>query len=214
MRRVKLLTSTRMNPGISIGLVLTLAMLLGMTGIARALGSFTTTGILYTGNGFNDGNYAVTIAMEFVPVADITVTELGVFDGGSDGPGLQTAHDVGLWASDGTLLAMNTIDNNATLKNGFRFTKINPVILNAGENYILGAYYPAGMAGDKLVATSLTPAPLAGLYSLSRLVGGSVLTFPDGSGSITNPDFRITANLIFSVDMDMVPMPWLPLLLE
>jgi hypothetical protein len=64
------------------GLTLALHMLLGMAGASHA------SSILYTGDGFNDANSGVTFAMEISPVANIPVSDLGVYDGGLDGPGL------------------------------------------------------------------------------------------------------------------------------
>jgi hypothetical protein len=197
MGRENMITNTGTSPGISIRMMLALLMLFGMAGAARA------TDLLYTGNGFNDGNHGVTIAMELIPEQDIRITDLGVFDGGSDGAGLQVAHDVGLWDTSGTLLATASVDNSATLLSGYRFTPITPVVLSKNQNYILGAYYPAGFPGDKVLATVLTPAPFVSLFSSSRLVGGPALAFPDGT--ITSTDFRITANLLYEpVDLSRV----------
>lgn len=173
--------------------------------LLAGMASAHATNYLYSGTGFNDGNYGVTIGMELEPKADISVTSLGVFDGGSDGPGLETSHDVGLWAANGSLLATATITNTDTLQSGFRYAAVTPVILSAGQKYYLGVYY--SNAGDKLVASILNPAPFATLTSNSLLTGSGGLTFPDPTqpGTVINSDFRITANLVY-VPVDTSPV--------
>ena len=176
--------------GILAGLIFFIAV--GITGLVHA------DSALYSAlPAANDPNNGVTIGMEFTPVADIQVTQLGVFDGGSDGAGLQTSHEVGLWQSDGTPVAMTTITAGSTLTSGFRYEAITPVILTAGQTYVLGAYYMATMAGDKLQVLSSpdpTATPFVTLGTTSFLEGGTGLMFPT---AVTNPDFRITANLQF-----------------
>jgi hypothetical protein len=158
--------------------------------------------ILYDGVGFNDGNSGLTFGVEFTPGANIDVTMLGVFDGGMDGSGLEVAHDVGLWAQSGQMLARITVDNSATKINDFRFSSIPAISLFAGNTYVIGAYYPTGFAGDKLIATGLNTDPMLGVSNVTHLVGGSELAFPD----LTHVDFRISANLIYT-QATAVPLP-------
>ncbi len=166
--------------------------------IAFGVHGLVQAAVLYTENGgVNEGNSGVTIGMEFTPQADIQVTQLGVLDAGSDGAGLQTSHDVGLWLNDGTPLSTVTVTASSTLTSGFRYEAITPVTLTAGVTYVLAAYYPNTMAGDKLQVLSPpgpTATPFVTLSSVSRLESGTGLTFPT---AVTNPDFRITANLQF-----------------
>ncbi len=160
-----------------------------MAGLAQAASS------LYSATGFNDTNYSITFAMEFTPQADIEVTHLGVFDAGVDGPSLGTPHDVALWQNDGTLLASTTVNDADPQTGGFHYVPITPVTLSAGQTYVLGAYYPFGMPGDKLVAsTAPTTTPFVTINTGSRYAIGPALAFPDSS----NPDFRIAANLLFA----------------
>jgi hypothetical protein len=169
--------------------------------LAGAVARVSAASILYTGEGFNEGNSGVTIGLEFTPAVDMTVTDLGVLDGGADGPGIQTPHDVGLYTDVGTLLASSTVDNSGILQQGFRFVSISPVVLSAGQTYVLAAYYPAGFVGDKLEGPVLNPYPLVNLATTSRFEGGSSLTFPDAT---TNPNFRLTANMLFTANTTVV----------
>ena len=202
MLRENVSTFTGKIPGLSMQWILALYMLLGMAGASHA------NSILYTGDGFNDANSGVTFAMEISPAVDILVTDLGVFDGGLDGPGMLTAHDVGLWTFDGTLLATTTVDNGAALQNGFRFTSIVPVALSAGQTYILGAYFPQDRPGDKLIATILSPSSLISLSGTTRYAGGPGLTFPANPAN-ESLDFRIATNLLFTTAVPVPPALWL-----
>ena len=179
------------------GLLLLLA--LGVHGLVHAANPLYSAAVAT-----NDGNSGVTIGMEFTPVADIQVTQLGVFDGGSDGAGLQTSHDVGLWQSNGTPVTSVTVTAASALTSGFRYEAITPVTLSAGQTYVLGTYY--SMAGDKLQVLQSDPAPVATpfvtLGTTSLLEGGTGLMFPT---AVTSTDFRITANLLF-VPVDTSPM--------
>jgi Domain of unknown function (DUF4082) len=157
--------------------------------------------MLYTGIGFNDANNGATLGFEFTPTATVTVNALGVLDGGLDGPGLQTAHDVGLYTDTGSLLATATVDNSGTLQNGFRFAAISPVVLNASQTYVLAAYYPAGFAGDKLGATSYYSYPLIAFPGVTLGAGGSALAFP---GSAPFTFFLMTANMLFTASTPLV----------
>ena len=158
--------------------------------------------VLYSGDGFNDGNSGLTFGVEFTPAVNIDVNMLGVFDGGMDGIGLEIAHDVGLWTQSGQMLAWSTVDNTAAKINDFRFSSIPAISLFAGNTYVVGAYYQAGIAGDKLVATMLDTDPLLGVSNVARLAGGSALAFPD----LTHVDFRMSANLIYT-EATAVPLP-------
>ena len=150
---------------------------------------------LFSAVGFEDSNNGLTISIELTPIADINVTHLGVLDGGSDGPGLGVAHDVGLWTAAGILLATTTVDNSGTLQDGHRYAAITPVVLSAGQTYTLGAYYPLFFTGDKLIATIFTPPPFVSLNTEALLEPGQALAFPFNPTIIT--DFPDAANLLF-----------------
>jgi hypothetical protein len=154
--------------------------------------------VVYTGVGFNDTNVGVTLGYQFSPVVDMNVSALGVYDGGIDGAGLQMARDVGLFTATGTLLVSASVDNSAPLINGFRFAAVSPLVLNAGQGYVLAAYYAlgAGGQGDKVLATILNPHPLLTLTQHTLGEGGASLAFP--TVTVSSTDFRMTANMQFT----------------
>jgi hypothetical protein len=75
----------------------------------------------------------------FKAVTDLNVTQLGYFD--LDGDGLAWSHAVGLWDSDGALLASTTVaaGTSNTLNGLFRMAMLaTPVTLTAGRSYVVG----------------------------------------------------------------------------
>ena len=121
------------------------------------------------------------------PNNPIAITQLGVFDSGGDG--LATSHQIGLWATDGTLLAsiMVPAGTVAPLVDGYRYAPISPVFLPGGfgisGGYIVAAQYSAGDADDILTPVSGGFAPgLAGWTGGFPSIGwygfGSDLPFP------------------------------------
>ena len=116
--------------------------------------TFTTTTDL-------DGGDRRTQGWMFGVSSSILVTDLGVFDDGSDGLG--EAHDVGLWAcssaacTSGSLLVNATVaaGTSPSLVNSFRYVSLlSPVTLTPGDYVIGAAYYenqPNGFQLDKVV---------------------------------------------------------------
>ena len=92
----------------------------------------------------------VTVGTRFTVEEEIFVTGLGVWE---DAAGLADAHPVGLWTDAGALLTSATVPagDAGTLVNGFRFERVMPVALSAGETYRIGALYPG--AADAFVSS-------------------------------------------------------------
>ncbi len=92
-------------------------------------------------------NQQLELGYEFtVGPQNLSVTDLGVLDLHSiaAGTGLVADHPVSLWDSSGTLLATATVPAgaSATLVHGFRFVGLSSAVqLQAGQSYVLGAYY-------------------------------------------------------------------------
>jgi hypothetical protein len=87
------------------------------------------------GSGLNQNQ---SVGWQFNVVTSITVTGLGWYDDGANG--LATAHTVGIWAPDGTLLASILIPagTGASLDGQFRTIAIAPIVLGVGNGYIVG----------------------------------------------------------------------------
>lgn len=118
----------------------------------------------------------------------LTVTALGYFDDGQDG--LLNAHDVGIFAADGTLLVSATVPQGVagTLNADWRFVEITPFTLDAGS-YVIGGfsngYDPIVVAGAASASPEIT------LGSLSWYTFGGSLSFPTSTGNVyLNPNFE------------------------
>jgi hypothetical protein len=127
------------------------------------------------------------------PNNPIAITQLGIFDSGGDG--LASSHQIGLWATDGTLLASAIVPAGllAPLVDGYRYAPIAPVTLPGGfgvsGGYIIAAQYFAGDTDDLLTPVSGgLAAGLAvwqgGFPSIGWYDFGSELPFPSQR---TNP---------------------------
>jgi hypothetical protein len=125
----------------------------------------------------NSGNAGFSFSVDSDP---LTVTDLGIFDYLSNG--LYEAHQVGLWAFDGSLLASVTVPagNVAPLANGFRYVPLSTqVVLASGQTYILGAFFSTNffIGGDAFLSDNNTQ--MAGIMS-------SDATFVGGRFSVSN----------------------------
>lgn len=80
---------------------------------------------------------------EFVPQVDVTVLELGIYDGRTSG-GFNEPHSVAIWTGNGDLVASVAIPTGTTapLQDNFRYANIVSTTLSAGQDYIIGAFYP------------------------------------------------------------------------
>lgn len=157
----------------------------------------------------------------------MAVTQLGVFDQGGDG--LANAHEIGIWAANGTLLASTTIPAGtvAPLVDGYRYMPITPVLLPPSAfpspHPFIVAVAAAYLAGD---ADDLVTPQYGGLSDLVFLSsydgsnshgfvgGGPGLPFPgghfvapEGSGSPALLEVNFQFNII------QVPEPSIWLLL-
>lgn len=68
----------------------------------------------------------------------LSVFALGVRDW--DGGGLVNPHQVGLWDAAGNLLAVTLVTPGEST-GGFRYADLDPVLLDAGRTYVIGATY-------------------------------------------------------------------------
>lgn len=80
-----------------------------------------------------------TLGWSFVPNAELTLTHLGFFDG--QGDGFEVSHRVGLWTSNGDLLAEAYVPSGAdtSLLDGYRYVETEALTLHASHTYIIGA---------------------------------------------------------------------------
>lgn len=156
--------------------ILGVLLVLGFSGAAHAVPAFSITNT--TGAALE--NPPFTLGWQFSTSAPITVTHLGLFDDAQDG--LSERHDLGLWDSDGVLLAFATIGagTSAPLSAQFRYVDIIDVVLAAGT-YQVGALYTS--PADALVF----PGDATGFATASP-IDFIASAFIDG-GTLANPAF-------------------------
>ena len=119
-----------------------------------------------------------TCGWSFTVDVMIDVVALGQWDEGVDG--LSGSADVGLWLTDGTLLASTTVPTGTagTLVGNHRYTSISPLKLMTGLEYVIGSAFTGGDA-DVLLASEFNALinPVSG-----KTAGGGTdpsLMFPD-----------------------------------
>lgn len=97
---------------------------------------------------FSNNAGGFNLGFKFSVNFPLTVTELGVYD--DFGDGLIGSHEVGLFKSDGSLLASTTVQTTDPLSGLFRFSSIAPLVLGSGD-YVLVAVagYNPGNPVDK-----------------------------------------------------------------
>jgi hypothetical protein len=127
-----------------------------------------------------------TYGWAFRPEANITLTQLGVWDQGGDG--LSFPHEVGIWNSQQTLVATALIPAGtaADLVNGFRQVLVYPTPLTAGEQYVLGASYAPNMMDPITNPISFIADPNVTWQGFVYTNSGSGFAYPV-NGPLTGP---------------------------
>ena len=97
------------------------------------------TGFTTGGTFISDNGYIGTMGYEFTVGTDsIYVLSLGICNW--NGEGLSNSHDLGLWDFEGNLLTSTTIAAGSNT-NGFIYSAVTPVLLEANQTYVIGASY-------------------------------------------------------------------------
>jgi hypothetical protein len=141
----------------------------------------------YNGSGEIDG-------FAFTATSDLDATSLGIFAGPSMIlPGGN--FNVGLWADSGTLLASTIVTSTDPSQDSFYFHPITPVLLSAGQSYVVGAQMGGGVqtyfGGAYTMADGLQ-------YVGNRWLSSGTLTMPDSyDGALNDPGY-LGGNLLVS----------------
>jgi hypothetical protein len=113
-----------------------------------------------------------TLGWSFVPTAPIEIASLGFYDSGHDG--FEEPHLVGVWDAQGTLLASGLLgrgDQDPRIGD-YRYAAIEPLRLETGDTYVIGATVPLGLF--------LTPTPLQfDTYPYHNLEVATLATRPE-----------------------------------
>lgn len=174
----------------------------------------------FTGDRGNRFAFGLTFGWRFAVDQEIDVTALGFFDDFGDGPGLQQDHEVGLWDSNGTLLAQATVTSASTpepstAENGqWLFSAIDPPLTLPPGEYVVGGYDPACSGSDcdfiRFFATSTTTGPVTFFEALDSADDSDVLTLPTESRPSRN-DGYFGANFQFTYEAEAQAIPTLGL---
>ena len=138
----------------------------------------------------------VTAGWSFTLSSNISVTELGAWDGNNSvafGPpdGLTSDQLITIWTSAGTLVTSATVPaGSGTLVNDFRFVSIAPTLLTAGS-YVIGDYYsPTNSDPNAAISSTITTAPGVTYGQGLDGVGNAFPTSPFAGGGIWGPNFQ------------------------
>jgi len=100
-------------------------------------GFATSFGVDFLSPGYVLGPSVWSLGFKFQANANAVVTRLGVFDAFQDG--LVGTQQVGLWDTQGNLLAATYVDNSDSLEGNWRFHAINNVTLTQGSTYFVAS---------------------------------------------------------------------------
>ena len=160
----------------------------------------TRLGELFSLNRFTKGYV-------FTPNTDIFVTHLGFFDEGENGLGTGT-RPVGLWTTNGTLLASVDVSSSASLggfddttaavKGDFRFVALlSPIKLNANTSYVIGANLNVADRWNKGNFVTAPQITVLGSSGRRKDNGNYTIAFPDIADGAPNA----RANFLFTTSL-------------
>lgn len=147
------------------------ALAAGLMALAPCIAAAQTNALSFTsGTGSFGLTNNQTVGWQFNVTSGITVNGLSWYDAGGDGLG--QSYQVGIWSSDGSLLASTTVPSGSagTLDGGFRTVTIADLFLGAGNGYIVGGLNSA-QSSDAL------------LFNVSGLATVSGIEFVDATFS-------------------------------
>ncbi len=136
------------------------------------------------------------LGFRFSSAAPFTVTELGYYD--LKGKSLASAHEIGLFDSQGTTLVRATVGPEAPLDDdNFRYVTVKPLLLKAGT-YTLSAYANTGKEADNMFARDVDGFQVANGFTF---VGGVY----NGDAGFKMADKLETANNYFGPNLKVSP---------
>ncbi|MEH2092953.1 MAG: DUF4082 domain-containing protein [Nostoc sp.] len=144
-----------------------------------------------------------TIGWSFTANDNLSVTALGFYDQTPGNP-LSQSHLVGLWTSDGNLLASTTVQTTSPLTGSFRYEDITSVNLLAGISYVIGAAITSPFSDFYTIPGVVNTAPEITLTRSARNGTSQGFSFPS---TLTAGNGRIGPNFKFDVVTQAVPEP-------
>jgi hypothetical protein len=134
-----------------------------------------------TGESLASGPF--TLGWSITMKDDLHLFALCLFDDSQNG--LAESHDVGIWDSNGSLLASTTIQSGTVdpLDSQFRVVPVSPITFLAGQTYYIGALFLDGT--DNLIFPDGTIVNFATApemtFDANQYVAGGTLSFPFNS---------------------------------
>jgi PEP-CTERM motif len=132
-----------------------LSMIFLVVGAAAPVAAASAPAITFNeATGVSGANQNQTVGWQFDVLTPVVVSGLGWFDQGANGLG--TAHTVGIWAPNGTLLTSVLVPagTGAPLDGQYRIADIPDILLPVGTGYIIGGENFSS-SDDRLVANAL-----------------------------------------------------------
>ena len=126
-----------------------------IVGVAAPAAAASAPAITFNeASGVSGTNQNQTVGWQFDVLVPVVVTGLGWFDQGANGLG--TAHTVGIWAPNGTLLTSVVVPagTGAPLDGQYRIADIPDILVPVGTGYIIGGEN-FSISNDRLVANAL-----------------------------------------------------------
>jgi hypothetical protein len=136
---------------------------------------------------------------KFSPIADIRVTELGLYDYNSDG--LLGSHPIGVWDQSGHLLASTVMDawQILPLSNNCRWKDIEDIVLTQDQEYTISFYSSNISHADFQINSYSSVQFTSSITYITALYGGTSFARPTNTTSLA----RVGPNFSFVV----VPEP-------
>ena len=128
---------------------------------------------------------------EFMPQVDVSVVELGIYDGQIPS-GFNQPHSVAIWTDNGNLVTSAAISSGTStpLQNNFRYAEVALTTLLAGQTYVIGAFYPTPVSDYTVLWERIG---LGNVVYVDPRLDFIAYRFGPSSGGISFPSGRDTA---------------------
>jgi len=147
-----------------------------------------------------------TFGWHFIPQQPVTIVQVSVLDAGP--PGLEDAHEVGIFDLTGNLLARATVDKMSPTAGQFRKVPIAPLALNPNQTYVVAMTNPGqahtsvpGSCSDAFATTDQTANAIVvdGVFTYKGVASEdttnaadpTALVFPDQFPPSSTTAFRV-----------------------
>lgn len=149
---------------------------------------------------FYGGSTGDVVGFSFFADDDLTVSALGIYGDSANDNVLNSAHDVGLWAIDGTLLGSANVDSNGFVVDGFYYETITTLFLSAGSEYVLGAVYATDDEDAYFSNATFNTANISGTQGVFAAAGNLGFVFPsltsEGNSGRVGPNMIATVTSV------------------